>query len=745
MPFQDALRHLNPSGHIERSTAVLNIAAHLRSIAEEQDELPLLELITDSLEDLLDGRQVPEDLRGKLHFILEQLQLAPLQPKQRRYSPDLLTRAMLWKIASSGLYRNILEEGVLSLPCMNHLEHLSKALSMATGLNQSTVSYLKARTKDLEENERLCMLLIDEVHVTQRPEFFNGRLTGLHHGEVTRSLLGLMLQSTCSAYKDMIALMPVKTLNSSILQTHFNQVLEAVTNIGIKVVGVSVDNFSANRKFYMDLCGGELKPSIRHPLLEEEEIFLLFDATHNLKNWFNNHLSRKTFSCPDFKGQKIGKPSMDHLHQLYELEKGSPTKVAYKLSKRVLEPSALERVNVQLANSYCHPSTIAGLRFHNKEEHPKWGETEAYLSLIRMMWNILNVKTPRKGIHHRDPTSMPITKNNRENLVHLADFAEWIKIFRDYPGPSWTKETITATHQTLTATIKLVEYLLDKKGFSYVLTGKFQSDPIERQFGRYRQSSGGNYFISTRQVLESEKLIRVKNIVKFNKLSMKAIQRVITPVTLPDVAELFIQELPTLKISDQIESYHDEGTVGYVAAYSGRSAAITLSCKECVKMLVESLDMPEVSFKMPDGSVVEEDIDQEAKDALIRQVNRGGLCSATDLCYLSCRIPWNFFVDVTANDSLRVKVFDCGNVVGCLLALLLEVGKRDSCPLLDQTCLDGHSFSPTFKKLCTTMFNVCMSNYTKELNDIVHSSKKRASNINPKAGPSARKSVKLQS
>ena len=559
---------------------------------------------------------------------------------------------MLWKIGSSGLYRNILEDGVLSLPSTGHLEHLSKALTMETGLTESTISYLTARTKDLDEKERLCMLLIDKVHVTQRPEFFNGKLTGYHIGEVTRSLLGLMLQSTCSAYKDMIALVPVKTLNSSLLKTHFDQVLEAVTKIGITVVGLSVDNFSANRKFYSDLCGGELKPSISHPLLQDEQIFLLFDATHNLKNWYNNHLSRRTFSCPDFKGQRIGKPSMDHLHELYEMEKGSPTKVAHKLSKRVLEPNALERVNIMLANAYSHPSTIAGLRFHSKDEHPQWLQTEAYLSLIRKTWNILNIKTPWKGWHHRDPSSMPITKNKRENLVHLADFAEWIKTFYEHPGPSWTKETFTATHQTLTATVKLVEYLLDKKGFSYVLTGKFQSDPIERQFGRYRQASGGNYFISTRQVLESEKLIRVKNIVKFNKLSMKAIQRVITPVTLPDVAELFIQELPTLKISDQIESYHDEGTVGYVAAYSGRSAANTLSCKEYVKMLVESLDMPEVSFKMPDGSVVKEVIDQEAKDALIRQVNRGGLCSATDLCYLSCRIPWNFFVDVTANDSL---------------------------------------------------------------------------------------------
>ena len=38
------VRHLNPSGHIERSTTVLNIAAHLRSMIDEQDDLPLLEL-----------------------------------------------------------------------------------------------------------------------------------------------------------------------------------------------------------------------------------------------------------------------------------------------------------------------------------------------------------------------------------------------------------------------------------------------------------------------------------------------------------------------------------------------------------------------------------------------------------------------------------------------------------------------------------------------------------------------------
>ncbi|QQP35188.1 Putative LOC101234561 [Caligus rogercresseyi] len=46
---------------------------------------------------------------------------------------------------------------------------------------------------------------------------------------------------------------------------------------------------------------------------------------------------------------------------------------------------------------------------------------------------------------------------------------------------------------------------LEDDNFVYVLPSLFQSDPIEKRFGWYRQLSGGNYFISVRQILEAEK------------------------------------------------------------------------------------------------------------------------------------------------------------------------------------------------------------------------------------------------
>ena len=42
-----------------------------------------------------------------------------------------------------------------------------------------------------------------------------------------------------------------------------------------------------------------------------------------------------------------------------------------------------------------------------------------------------------------------------------------------------------------------------RRNFSYVLLGHFQSDRIEGEFGVFRQSSVGNYYISYEQVLSS--------------------------------------------------------------------------------------------------------------------------------------------------------------------------------------------------------------------------------------------------
>jgi len=51
----------------------------------------------------------------------------------------------------------------------------------------------------------------------------------------------------------------------------------------------------------------------------------------------------------------------------------------------------------------------------------------------------------------------------------------------------------------------LAIYLQYTHGFSYVLIGKFLSDPVEGRFEWYRQAHGDNCYISIHQILQAKK------------------------------------------------------------------------------------------------------------------------------------------------------------------------------------------------------------------------------------------------
>ena len=59
----------------------------------------------------------------------------------------------------------------------------------------------------------------------------------------------------------------------------------------------------------------------------------------------------------------------------------------------------------------------------------------------------------------------------------------------------------------------LTDDLLNKN-HDYILTSRFQSDPIERNFSKYRQMSGGPFLVSLREVNNSEKIFLLNFIIK---------------------------------------------------------------------------------------------------------------------------------------------------------------------------------------------------------------------------------------
>ena len=91
---------------------------------------------------------------------------------------------------------------------------------------------------------------------------------------------------------------------------------------------------------------------------------------------------------------------------------------------------------------------------------------------------------------------------------------EW-QIMQLKPCGNFTlsKQTANTMIKTLKSSANLCDDLL-KEGYTYNLTSCFQSDLLERRFSKYRQMSGGCFLIGLREVESSEKILKIKSLMK---------------------------------------------------------------------------------------------------------------------------------------------------------------------------------------------------------------------------------------
>ena len=147
----------------------------------------------------------------------------------------------------------------------------------------------------------------------------------------------------------------------------------------------------------------------------------------------------------------------------------------------------------------------------------------------------------------------PLTNENLDEYTEFfSKFESWVKDGQTSKENGLSPETFRTTlTQTSRAFPLLVKYLLQEKGLKYVLTGKCQSDPLERHFGRWRQSSDGNYLAN---------------------YSMKEVCQIMQEEgdenTVEDYAE-HIVDLSSEEVTDEILNA-DKNIVFYVAGFIAR-------------------------------------------------------------------------------------------------------------------------------------------------------------------------------
>ena len=164
---------------------------------------------------------------------------------------------------------------------------------------------------------------------------------------------------------------------------------------------------------------------------------------------------------------------------------------------------------------------------------------------------------------------------------------------------------------------------MNECGFKYVLLGHIQSDTIEGRFGHIRQLSGANYFISMRQLYESDRKLRTLSLLKYSQISLKEIE---------DAAKAREERTAIQEIIFRAESLYadmsfnimptenDVSVIFYVTGYCCRSLAKSNRCDSCKEVTIASVEYlpPEAEPNVPVNAI-----------NFFNDINRGGLSKPT--------------------------------------------------------------------------------------------------------------------
>ena len=108
-------------------------------------------------------------------------------------------------------------EGVMTLPTADYLRRFCSAIDTdIMSLTESGMAYLRARCSKLLEKDRLVSLLMDKVYVQKNGQYINGKFYG--DGNITKTLLCVMLKSLAGKYRDIVCMTPIVTINVAILE-----------------------------------------------------------------------------------------------------------------------------------------------------------------------------------------------------------------------------------------------------------------------------------------------------------------------------------------------------------------------------------------------------------------------------------------------------------------------------------------------------------------------------------------------
>lgn len=292
--------------------------------------------------------------------------------------------------------------------------------------------------------------------------------------------------------------------------------LKTVTDCGFHVVSLISDNHAVNRSFFNFLFNNHHEPCV-NPCDPSKKLYLLIDSIHTIK--MSTIISRKGISLFFTRTVIFVLPNLV-TKTMYNSESLSSLRLAHKLNERVFYPTNVQRTSAcVLPMATFDDSTVAVLKYYVENGHYDWHPTAGFAQYICNLIKILNVRTSTVDVRRHDALELRVSSAWDARLEHLPGYASFFKQLRESKCACLTTETSTAVENLCRNKRSLVIHSLHEFSLCAYWTDN------KRCFGisirRYRQMSGGNYFISVKQVTENEKKIKLASLLKHSGITLE--------------------------------------------------------------------------------------------------------------------------------------------------------------------------------------------------------------------------------
>lgn len=245
----------------------------------------------------------------------QQREALKVEARQMRWHPTLIRWCLNIKLRSSAAYEALRDSGFISLPSTRTLRDYTHSIHSSTGFQVEVARQLISEAKlddvAIDSEERYVTLLLDEVRIKDSLVYdkHSFRLIGLVDiGEVNNELvrfeqscdenkstpelqiakymLVFMVRGICTSLKFPFAQFATKNMTADLLFPLVWEVIQKLELIGLKVIAVTCDGASQNRKFFQmhaQSTDGKVHKAINPYADKPRYLYFFADVSHLIK------------------------------------------------------------------------------------------------------------------------------------------------------------------------------------------------------------------------------------------------------------------------------------------------------------------------------------------------------------------------------------------------------------------------------------------------------------------------------